>query len=133
MPRGDLERILEAGRRAPSASNTQPWDFVLVTDKTDLAELAPLHNPAALAGIDAALAVLPGVPQVATFDTAFHATLPPADTPRPAPEEMQRIFATHQQVTLGPPLGPDATFTHLLRRWRTGSSRSASARSRVRL
>jgi nitroreductase len=36
----DLNRILEAGRRSPSASNTQPWDFVLVTDKTQLAELA---------------------------------------------------------------------------------------------
>jgi len=36
----DLDRILEAGRRAPSASNTQPWDFVLVTDKADLQELS---------------------------------------------------------------------------------------------
>src|SRR5687768_2980452 len=36
----DLERILEAGRRAPSASNWQPWDFVLVTDRAQLAELA---------------------------------------------------------------------------------------------
>jgi nitroreductase len=36
----DLDRILEAGRRAPSASNTQPWDFVLVTDKRDLEELS---------------------------------------------------------------------------------------------
>ena len=38
--------------------------------------LAPLHNPANLAGLDAAAAVLPDVPQVAVFDTAFHATLP---------------------------------------------------------
>ncbi len=37
---GDLGRILEAGRRAPSASNTQPWDFVVVSDKSDLEELA---------------------------------------------------------------------------------------------
>ena len=36
----DLDRILEAGRRAPSASNTQPWDFVVVLDKGDLKELA---------------------------------------------------------------------------------------------
>jgi acetate kinase len=43
----------------------------------DLARLAPLHNPAALAGIAAAEALLPGVPQVAAFDTAFHSTLPP--------------------------------------------------------
>jgi nitroreductase len=29
----DLDRILEAGRRAPSSKNSQPWDFVLVTDR----------------------------------------------------------------------------------------------------
>jgi len=38
--------------------------------------LAPLHNPANLAGIAAARAALPAVPQVAVFDTAFHARLP---------------------------------------------------------
>jgi acetate kinase len=43
-----------------------------------LSELAPLHNPPAVAGIRAARAALPEVPQVAVFDTAFHATLPPA-------------------------------------------------------
>src|SRR5947209_6474142 len=36
----DLDRVLEAGRRAPSASNTQPWDFVVVTERADLEELA---------------------------------------------------------------------------------------------
>ena len=41
-----------------------------------LAPQAPLHNPAALAGIRAARTRLPSVPQVAVFDTAFHATLP---------------------------------------------------------
>ena|SRR5436309_4930748 len=34
-------------------------------------------------------------------------TLPPADTPRPSPEELTRIFEAHGQVTVGPPLGPD--------------------------
>jgi quercetin dioxygenase-like cupin family protein len=37
---------------------------------------------------------------------AAAATLPPADVPRPAPEELERIFAAHGQVQLGPPLGP---------------------------
>jgi acetate kinase len=41
-----------------------------------LIELAPLHNPAGLAGIRAARAALPRVPHVAVFDTAFHATIP---------------------------------------------------------
>ncbi|WP_457631194.1 acetate/propionate family kinase [Oceanithermus sp.] len=38
--------------------------------------LAPLHNPANIAGIRAALSALPEVPQVAVFDTAFHQTMP---------------------------------------------------------
>ncbi len=42
-----------------------------------LAALAPLHNPANVAGIRAAQAHLPGATHVAVFDTAFHATLPP--------------------------------------------------------
>lgn len=41
-----------------------------------LAPLAPLHNPVNLAGIRAARRLLPEVPHVAVFDTAFHATLP---------------------------------------------------------
>jgi nitroreductase len=40
IPRDDLERVLEAGRRAPSASNWQPWNFVVVTDREHLVELA---------------------------------------------------------------------------------------------
>jgi len=44
----------------------------------ELAVLAPLHNPANLAGILAARAVFDEVPHVAVFDTAFHQTLPPA-------------------------------------------------------
>lgn len=36
----NLDRILEAGRRAPSSKNWQPWDFVLVTDRRVLGELS---------------------------------------------------------------------------------------------
>jgi acetate kinase len=43
-----------------------------------LTELAPLHQPKSLAGIEAVAAALPGIPSVASFDTAFHATIPPA-------------------------------------------------------
>jgi len=43
----------------------------------ELSGLAPLHNPPGLAGINAAQAVLPDVPHVAIFDTAFFSTLPP--------------------------------------------------------
>lgn len=40
-------------------------------------DIAPLHNPVNMAGIDAITAILPSVPQVAVFDTAFHQTMPP--------------------------------------------------------
>jgi nitroreductase len=40
IPDEDLRRILEAGRRAPSSQNNQPWDFVVVTDRDQLRELA---------------------------------------------------------------------------------------------
>lgn len=41
-------------------------------------ELAPLHNPANLIGIREAMKLLPGKPNIAVFDTAFHQTMPPA-------------------------------------------------------
>lgn len=44
----------------------------------DLSELAPLHNPGALQGIEAAQRTFPNVPHVAVFDTAFHQSMPPA-------------------------------------------------------
>jgi acetate kinase len=44
----------------------------------ELTDLAPLHQPKSLAALDAVRAALPDVPAVACFDTAFHATLPPA-------------------------------------------------------
>lgn len=51
-----------------------------------LAELAPLHNAVAAQVMDATETALPGVPQVAVFDTAFHATLPEAARTYPVPQ-----------------------------------------------
>jgi acetate kinase len=68
-------RVVHGGRQftGPALINDQVLAAI-----TDLASLAPLHQPRALAGIAAAAALLPGIPAVACFDTAFHATLPPA-------------------------------------------------------
>lgn len=52
---------------------------------TALTDLAPLHTPPSLATLAAAEAELPGVPQIAVFDTAFHATLPPEARTYPVP------------------------------------------------
>ncbi|MCD8501901.1 MAG: acetate kinase [Bacillaceae bacterium] len=56
-------------------------DSVLITEDVlagieDVSELAPLHNPANVVGIKAFKEVLPNVPAVAVFDTAFHQTMP---------------------------------------------------------
>jgi acetate kinase len=52
-----------------------------------LADLAPLHNPAAVATIRAARRRIPAVPHVAAFDTAFHATLPLEARRYPVPDD----------------------------------------------
>jgi acetate kinase len=68
-------RIVHGGSRFLSA---------VVVDATvrralgELVDLAPLHQPKSLAALDAVSRALPGVPAVACFDTAFHATLPDA-------------------------------------------------------
>lgn len=59
----DLDRILEAGRRAPSARNTQPWDFVVVTDRGRLTELAGVWRGAShIARSAATIAIVAPVP-----------------------------------------------------------------------
>lgn len=55
-----------------------------------LSDLAPLHQPKSLAAVDAVKAVLPDVPAVACFDTAFHATMPPAATTYALPPEWRK-------------------------------------------
>ncbi|HEX9122492.1 MAG TPA: acetate/propionate family kinase [Actinomycetota bacterium] len=52
-----------------------------------LTDLAPLHQPKSLAALDAVGAILPGVPAVACFDTAFHATMRPAASTYALPRE----------------------------------------------
>lgn len=68
-------------------------DSVLIDDKAietidKLSSLAPLHNPPNLKGILACREVLPGVPQVAVFDTAFHQTMSPVAYMYALPREL---------------------------------------------
>jgi nitroreductase len=59
LPDEALERILEAGRRAPSSRNWQPWDFVVVTDRDRLARLAGVWAYGAhIAGAAAAIVLV---------------------------------------------------------------------------
>ena len=71
---------------------------VLITDEvlamiSNCVELAPLHNPANLKGIDAISKTLPGVPQVAVFDTAFHQTMPDEAFMYALPYELYEKYA----------------------------------------
>ena len=80
-------RVVHGGERYTSA--------VLITAEVkraieELTELAPLHNPASLDGINAVEQVLPEIPQVAAFDTAFHATLSEAARTYPLPQKWTR-------------------------------------------
>lgn len=75
-----LDEISGIGHRVVHGGEKFP-DSALITDEVlaeidNLSELAPLHNPAHVVGIKAFQAVLPNVPSVAVFDTAFHQTMP---------------------------------------------------------
>jgi acetate kinase len=61
-----------------------------------LSDLAPLHQPKSLAGLDAVAAVLPDVPAVACFDTAFHQTLAPAASTYAVPAEWRQRYGVRR-------------------------------------
>ena len=77
-------RVVHGGERF---SSPVCIDATVLAELRSLNPLAPLHNPANLLGIDAAMGVLPEVPQVAVFDTAFHQTMSPYVYRYPLPEE----------------------------------------------
>jgi acetate kinase len=86
---GDLAGIDAAGHRVVHGGASFR-EAVRITPEVRqgiaaLCEIDPLHTPAALAGIDAVSAAAPGLPQVAAFDTAFHATLPDSAAHYPLP------------------------------------------------
>ena len=76
----DLKEIEAVGHRVVHGGEKFNKSVVITPEVKEMivkcAELAPLHNPANLKGIDAIEKTLPGVPQVAVFDTAFHQTMP---------------------------------------------------------
>jgi acetate kinase len=68
-------RVVQGGARFFEPTVITPLVKINIDE---LSPLAPLHNPANLAGIEAAQRAFPEVPHVAVFDTAFHQTMPPA-------------------------------------------------------
>ena len=77
----DASEIAAVGHRVLHAGKYYK-DSIIVNEDVkkvvrDCFDLGPLHNPANLIGIEACEAAMPGVPNVAVFDTAFHGTMPP--------------------------------------------------------
>ncbi|MBR3870816.1 MAG: acetate kinase [Clostridia bacterium] len=75
-----LDEIAAVGHRVLTAGE-KIYETVLITDEVkeivrECIPLGPLHNPANLTGIEACEKAMPGIPQVAVFDTAFHHTMP---------------------------------------------------------
>ena len=76
----DIKEISAVGHRVLHAGQVYSDSIVVNEDVKrvirECFDLGPLHNPANLIGIEACEAAMPGVPQVAVFDTAFHQTMP---------------------------------------------------------
>lgn len=66
-------RVVHGGERF---TDSVPITAEVIKEIEEVSELAPLHNPANLTGIRAFIDILPNVPAVAVFDTAFHQTMP---------------------------------------------------------
>ncbi|MBJ7450460.1 MAG: acetate/propionate family kinase [Blastococcus sp.] len=77
-------RVVHGGPRYTKAARI---DDGLISYLESIHDLAPLHNPRAVAGIRALADLMPQVPAVACFDTAFHAMLPPAARTYALPQE----------------------------------------------
>ena len=78
-PLKSMEDLNAIGHRVVHGGETFK-SSTIVTDEVikeiaELSELAPLHNPASVAGIRAVKSILPNIPQVVVFDTAFHQTM----------------------------------------------------------
>jgi acetate kinase len=82
-------RVVHGGHRFTAATLI---DDSVVAGVGELTDLAPLHQPRALAGIEAVRAALPQLPAVACFDTAFHTGLPAAAAAYALPAEWNRRF-----------------------------------------
>ncbi|MCI8400659.1 MAG: acetate kinase [Lachnospiraceae bacterium] len=77
---GDLSEIEAVGHRVVHGGEKFASSVILdgevIAEVEKCNELAPLHNPANLIGINACRELMPGVPMAAVFDTAFHQTMP---------------------------------------------------------
>ncbi len=84
---GAGHRVVHGGTRFSAPARV---DGVILKELASLIPLAPLHQPHNVAPIEALQTLLPTLPQVACFDTAFHATQPEIATRLPLPEKFRQ-------------------------------------------
>ena len=70
-------------------------DDKVIEQIDECSEFAPLHNPAAILGMEACKKVMPGKPMVAVFDTTFHQTMPKEKYVYPIPYEYYKKYGAH--------------------------------------
>jgi len=99
-------RVVHGGEDATKSARIDE-NLIKIIEKNS--QLAPLHNPANIAGIEAAMAAIPNANHVAVFDTAFLSTLPPKAYRYPVPAEWYTKYrvrrygfhgTSHRYVTL---------------------------------
>ena len=71
-------------------------DRAVIDRLREVSDLAPLHNPANLTGIELCLELFEDIPQVAVFDTAFHQAMPPHAYRYPLPESLYEQYAVRR-------------------------------------
>jgi acetate kinase len=91
LPDADVagHRVVHGGERFRAAVRV---DDDVLRALHELTDLAPLHQPKSLAGVEAVREVRPDLPAVACFDTAFHATMHPAATTYALPAALRERF-----------------------------------------
>lgn len=82
-------RIVHGGAKYTASVRV---DETVIAGIRDLIPMAPLHNPGAIQGIVGCMAVLPDVPHVTVFDTAFHQTMPPESYLYALPKEITEKY-----------------------------------------
>ena len=110
---GSMAEVSAVGHRVVHAGEKYSGSVIITQDVVDALQecvsLAPLHNPANITGIEAAQKVMPDVPMVGVFDTAFHQTMPDRAYIYPIPYELYEDYqirrygfhgTSHRFVTL---------------------------------
>ncbi len=110
---GSMQEVAAVGHRVVHAGEKYSGSVIITEDVIDALKecipLAPLHNPANITGIEAAQKVMPDVPMVGVFDTAFHQTMPDRAYIYPIPYDLYEKYkirrygfhgTSHRYVTL---------------------------------